>query len=201
MADTDLLALAECQDKLGVSGDVDLVILQGYITAASAKVDSLCGPVVARSVTEQIDGGTPTITLSDVPVLDISDLQEWDGTSVTSIAEELPFAFPVPIIPTNGYIVDLRSGVVRRRQSGSDGWFPAGRSNVLALYQAGRVDTTADVPAQFREAAFMIVDRLWRLYQATGTSTYGTDGWVPARAVPPMVDELLAAELLPPAVA
>lgn len=196
----DLLTLAECMDMLGVDGAADGAVVQTYIGTASDIIDAKCGPVVARSVTDHLDGGDGKVWVTTPPILTVTDVQEWDGTAATVLTEEQPFWFPVPIVPANGFLVDA-AGTIRRRSSGSDAAFPSGRRNILVEYSAGRVAAVADVPDRFRQASFMIVDRLWRLYQATGTSTYGTDEWVPARAVPPMVNELLAADMLPVPVA
>lgn len=202
MAATDLLALAECQDMLGVAGEGDLLILAGYIAAATETVDRLCGPVLAApggdAAVEFHDGGTSVLAVDRPPIFAVDTIVEWSsGTPTTLTAEDVT----APPYPDNGYLAYTDQGRIVRRSSGHDSAFPAGRKNVRVAYWAGRHAALAEVPERFRQACFMIVDRLWKLYQASGTSTYGTDEWVPARAVPPMVQELLAADLRVPAVA
>lgn len=202
MADTDLLTLDEASTMLGVAGDADLTLLQTYIATASKAIDDRCGPVVVRPMTETHDGGSASIWLSAPPIDAISDVHEWDGATDTGCSEELPFAFPVPYIPEHGYKVDMLSGRLDRRRNGTAARWAAGAGNVLVLYTAGRYATTADVDGRFKQAAFMIVRQLWTREQASGTVTYGTpDVWVPTYAVPNAVDEILAGELRPPAVA
>lgn len=199
MADTDLLTTDEVETALGITDTADLSILETYISAASEKIDALCGPVVVRNVIDEprdSDGAVVSIRLNMAPVLEIIAL--WDGE--TLLQEDIPNEL-LGTYPADGYMLYSKSGVVVRRRNHADSTFGWGRQTIQVNYMAGRYETTADVDGRFKQAAMMIVDRLWKLYQAAGTATYGTDGWVPARAVPPMVEELLADELLPPAVA
>lgn len=187
---------------LGVAGEGDLLILRSYIAAATETVDRLCGPVLMTSgsdaAVEWFDGGMSVLRVLTPPVFAVDALTEYVGGVPTVLSAEDPAA---PPYPADGYLLYRSSGQIVRRSAGSDAMFPPGRQTVKVSYWPGRYDDLADVPARFRQACFMIVDRLWKLYQGSGTATYGTDGWVPARAVPPMVNELLAADLLPLAVA
>lgn len=197
-----LLTLTECQDMLGVAGEGDLLILQGYIATATETVDRLCGPVLmtpgSDATVELHDGGTARIYVDCPPVFAVDTIVEYDnGGPVVLSAEDTA----VPPYPADGYMLYRSTGQIVRRSAGSDSLFASGRQTVKVAYWPGRYDSLAEVPDRFRQACFMIVDRLWKLYQASGTATYGTDEWVPARAVPPMVHELLAADLRAPAVA
>lgn len=189
----DLLSLTDTLDMLGVTGDADAMIVQTYIAAASEKIAAMCGPIVKTDLlTEYHDGGCQIIAVDLVPIFAVVQVREWSGGAwQTLTVDESPASTP-----------DVFSHDRTGRLTRTGGLtFVSGVHAVEVQYRAGRVDTTDPVPEHFRQAAYMIVDRLWRLYQATGTSTYGTDQWVPARAVPPMVDELLGHELLPPGVA
>lgn len=193
----DLLSLTDTIDMLGVSGDADAAIVQTYIAAASTKIAAMCGPIVETGdgpldpLQEWLDGGCQTVQVAVPPVYSIVEVAEWTGSSYA------PLTVDWQLDSNPDVLIDRKTGRLTRRS----GTWVDGPRTVRVQYWAGRVGTGDPVPEHFRQAAFMIVDRLWRLYQASGTSTYGTDGWVPARAVPPMVDELLAHELLPPAVA
>lgn len=187
----DLLNAADVQDMLGVTGDADLAILQTYISTASEKIAAMCGPVIREEgqdgfpITEYFDGdGTATVRVLRPPIYEVAALSERIGQT-WDLADT--------------WVVYPGGRVVRRDSDNTyDRPFAVGRQNVSVGYYPGRYPDVTAVPERFRTACFMIVDRLWRLYQATGTSTYGTDGWVPAKAVPPMVNELLVDELLPP---
>lgn len=195
----DLLSLTDTIDALGVTGDADAMVVQTYIAAASEKIAAMCGPVVETGdgsldpLQECHDGGAESVTVDVTPVYNIVEVAEWDGTAYTPLT--VGVALTSTTVPA--VIVDRQTGRFTRRS----GRWVDGRHTVRVQYWAGRVAVGDPVPSHFRQAAFMIVDRLWKLYQASGTATYGTDGWVPARAVPPMVDELLAHELLLPGIA
>lgn len=199
---TSLLTLVECQDMLGVAGEGDVLILQSYIAAATETVDRLCGPVLMTpgddATVEWFDGGQSVLRVLTPPVFAVDTIVEYNSGVPTVLAAE---DTATPPYPADGYLLYRATGEIVRRSGGSDSLFPPGRQAVKVAYWPGRYDDLADVPARFRQACFMIVDRLWKLYQGSGTATYGTDGWVPARAVPPMVNELLAADLRVPAVA
>lgn len=194
MADTDLLTLAEVEDKLGVTGEADLALLQSYITAASAVIVRKCGPVVREAgqddfpITEYFDGtGTATVWVRRPPAYEVTAVAELVGDTWQ-------------LATTWATYPDGR--VVRVDAANCDVPFAVGRLNVGVSYHPGRVLTTADVPAHFKQACFMIVRQLWVREQAMGTATYGQpDVWVPTYAVPNAVDELLAGELLPVPVA
>lgn len=197
MAATDILTLDECQQMLGATGEAELLVIQTYISAASAKLDAMCGPVMqTAAIVESHDGGTATVRVDLPPIYAVTSVVEYAAGIGTTLAAETTTA-----VTGDRYQLYADTGRIVRRNGGSDSVFTDGRRNIVVTYTAGRYAAVTDVAPKFKQSCFMIVDRLWRLYQASGSATYGTDEWVPARAVPPMVNELLADELLPVPVA
>lgn len=203
MAATDVIDIDTAQRMLGVDGQVDGALLQTYVSSASALLDRLCGPVVAREVdAERHDGGGPTIRLCRPPVLvglDNFAVTEYAGTVATGLEIE-----GAGTLPEAAVLLDTQFGVVRRRSSGADALFASGRQNVVVDYWAGRFADTASVDERFRHACFQLVAHMWSGEQAAGSAMFGGDQmWSPGPgfAVPNRVRELLADELLVPAVA
>lgn len=200
MAATDVIDIAAAQDMLGLDSQVDGALLQTYVTSASGLLDRMCGPVVIRSVTDELhDGGSSTVRLRLPPVSSVTAATEYAaGVPTTLTAED------VDTLPASGYLLDPKFGVVRRRINGADASFPQGRRNVQVSYQAGRFASTASVDERFRHACFQLVAHLWSGEQTAGSAMFGGDQmWTPGPgfAVPNRVRELLADELLVPAVA
>lgn len=203
MAATDVIDIDTAQRMLGVDGQADGALLQTYVSSASSLLDRLCGPVVARQVdSERHDGGGPTIQLRYPPVLvglDNFGVIEYAGEVAIGLEMEGPGTLPEAAV-----LLDARFGVVRRRSSGADALFAPGRQNVTVDYWAGRYDDTASVDERFRHACFQLVAHMWSGEQSAGTAMFGGDQmWSPGPgfAVPNRVRELLADELLVPAVA
>jgi len=135
-----ILTLAEAKSQLNISTSADDAELQTYIDAAETVVDTLCGPVITRTVTETVRGGGPTVILRTPPVV-----------SLTSMVSIRPTG---PTVDVSTLHLDGPSGVVRMK---SGGWFTEDVYTVV--YSAGR-GTTA--PANINLAARIIVAHLWR---------------------------------------
>lgn len=211
MAANDLLTIDEAR-RAGpgegiVAHDEDLQII---VTGISTRIDKLCGPVVHREIVdERHDGGDVRIWLDHPPAHAVTSVTEWAGGVATVLDPESDATRPV-----DGFLLDhthLMSYVWRRR-SGADARFAAGRRNVVVTYTAGRFATTATVDERFKMAAQSIIRRVWKRESEAWAQTPDFFSSVddPAgqdrfrgffRAVKPMVDELLADELLPPAAA
>lgn len=209
MADTlDVVTLAEA--KLGVniatsdtSQDTELA---AYITAISRRIDSLCGPVVARTIAEEdhLTHGQSVIETRLRPIYDMLGVVEYssDGTHI-HLTEET-----VTTKPADAWLVDptttSRFRVLRRSQ-GMPYTFPV--DGIVRLeYSAGRYANTASVDPVFKQAAAIMLANLWRREQGVGSSTFGTAGdmfnpLIPTFAVPRAVLELLAEYLRPAGIA
>ena len=204
MATTDLLTLAEARSAINISGTGQDDELQLYLSLVSRRIDALCGPVVSRAVTENHDGGGNHIIPRLAPVLSITSLTEYSGTTGTALSAE-----SVSSQPASAYLLDTSMRMfhrIWRRSSGSDATFPTGRQNVVLVYNAGRVASTATVTTDFKGACAAILRRLWKREQSGWAQSpgYAVDEGGAERfykAVDPMVMELLGHELLPPGVA
>jgi len=174
MATNDLVTLTETKQslRLTTTNESDS-LLTAWITAVSTRVDELCGPVVARTVTDELhDGGYWWIAPKLAPVYSVTTLTEYDtsGTSRSLTAEDYDTK------PTDGYLVD--GDLIRRRGSGGDALFEPGRRNVRLTYQAGRVANTAAVPEQIKRGVLMILAHMWREEHGTPTGQFADDGGI-----------------------
>lgn len=147
----DLLTLAEARAALTLpasdtSKDADLSNI--YIPAVTPVVEDLTGPLMQRTVTHTVDGGKTFIVLPSRP------------TSVTSVTET-----GVSLVANVDYTVNTRAGIVVRGSTRTPYIFLPGQSNVVVTYVAGPYVNTADVPAQIKLAARIIVAQLWQADQ------------------------------------
>lgn len=161
MATNDLITVAEAKTLLRptnaptASYDTELAL---YITAASQRIDDLCGPVVIRTITNEAhDGGRVSIFLKHYPVVAITTITEYAYTTAQALSLETTAAKTA-----NDYLVTLENGIVRRRSSNADRSFAAGSSNVVVTYTAGRYANTAAVEAKFKLACSICVAHMWR---------------------------------------
>lgn len=199
MADTDILSSAEAKLALNIaasdtSQDTELA---SYITAVTGMLDSLVGPVVARTVTsESHDGGTATVFLARRPVSSVTAVSEFSYTTEQALAAESNSTKTA-----NDYLLEAARGVLRRRSGGGDARFASGRRNVLVTYSAGRYASTGAVEAKFKQAAAVALTNLWRREQGSGTETFGAfepSAPVPGFGLPNAVLDLLMDEVQAP---
>ena len=209
MADTlDVITLAEGKSAVNIassdtSQDTELA---GYITAVSRRLDSLCGPIVVRTITAEnhLTNGENRVRLRVVPINSITAVEEYDsqGTLLTLTGETKTSK------PGDAYLVDptttVRQYLVRRSYGLNYTFPPSGWLHVD--YVAGRYDTTALVDPVFKQAAAIMIANLWRREQGVGSNTFGNAGdmfnpLIPTFAVPRAVLELLAEHLRPAGIA
>ncbi|HWH31205.1 MAG TPA: hypothetical protein VNU01_00895, partial [Egibacteraceae bacterium] len=162
MSDTlDILTLAEGKTACNITGTGHDTELAQFITAVSRRIDELCGPVVNRTVTDELhNGGRGFIRPRKTPVDSVTTLVEYRHTTDTSLTEETNATKQA-----DGFMVDeewAHNVRIIRRTSGSDAAFPAGRRNVVLTYVAGRAANTAAVDAKFKRAAGDMLQRMWR---------------------------------------
>lgn len=174
---TDILTLEEAKPALNIPASderYDTELAQ-VVSAASQFVDSIDGPVVKRTVTEEHHGGHYSILLKNYPVASVTSVVEYsNGTATTLTAETLTTA--------GTYRIDLTNGVLYRRNQ----WYAASfaSSGVAVTYVAGRFDSTAMVDAVYKQAAVAALVHFWQHRGAqSGAATFGGDG-APFGAVP-----------------
>ena len=161
---TDLLSLddALAAVRLSPSHTQHVPRIQGYVSAVSAAVDELVGPVVQRTITgERHEGGRSEIRLRRTPVASVTTVKVWvRGVSTTLTAETLSaagnyYAEPSEDDPT------LLCGELYRRSLWSSILWECG--TVEVTYVAGRYENTAAVVGtRFHTAAVLALQNLWQ---------------------------------------
>jgi hypothetical protein len=141
--------------------------LQGFIDTAIETVGEMAGLDLTDvgatlTLTDEVDGGTDQIILSAFPVVEVTDVSEWNGATEQAIAYE----------PTSeGTFTDYgfrfadgsgRSGILVRTASG------------YGARWSGRVVITYTVktPARYKMAALETVRLLWTKSQGMGATEY-----------------------------
>ena len=143
MSSTDILTVSDAQTSLGVTGSEG--DLQDYVSAATAIVEDITGPVIQRSVSETFDGGQLAVILK-YPVVEVTTVTE-NGVTVDSTG----------YTATAGQRIMWRGG-----QTLSLAW-AVGRQNVTVAYTAGIVSDYSSVPANLRLAARELVRVWWQV--------------------------------------
>lgn len=176
--DIDVLTLTEAKTAVGLEQTNTTAddALHTLVTAVSAQLDELCGPVRTRSFTETHDGGWYSIRLRHRPVYSITTVTEYDNTTATTLTAETNAAKATSNYLHDGTAGKVASGIIRRRSGNSDATFPDGRRNVEVVYVAGRSANTEVVPAKFKQAASMMLRNVWTAEMASGTQTFDAFG-------------------------
>lgn len=107
--------------------------LQLFISAATAIIEDVTGPMTPQSFTETYDGGAPTIVLRHYPVISVASIVEYSGTTGQTLTAQT-------FVTQTGYdyLLDGTIGVLRRMSGGSPYLFASGTQNVQVTYTAGR---------------------------------------------------------------
>lgn len=207
MATLDILT--ENEASQAASG-VDTALLSGeltrMVTAVSARIDELVGPVVQRAVTEYHDGGG-VIRPRQTPTASITTLKHWDNSTLTSYTEDTWGVAG----NADGFLVEQSGSyphdvTIVRRSSGVSVDWPSGRRNLELVYVAGRAASTTAVDARYKEAAAEVLRRLWD--RESSAWSRGSDPFDDVtvsrrffRAFDYVIQEHLGDELKPPGVA
>lgn len=173
MADTlDVITLAEAKTFVGIGSTAtsnDTALAQ-KITSVSRRLDRLCGPIVQRTVTDEVHaGGCPWVRVRRWPVASFSTVTEYSSTVPTVLTLE-----DFDTQPADGYLPErwestptaVFNGKIWRRSSGSGSWFPSGPEAVKVTYVAGRAADTDAVDPAFKEAAGIALKNVWRTMES-----------------------------------
>ena len=201
----DVITLAEAHPYLGITGTASDTQLAVYITAVSRRLDTLCGPIVVRTLTTEHQlGGLGYVDVNYRPISTITTVTEYqvDGSSQVLTADTASTKNQY------GYWLDDTVRYPRRlwrRTAGIPDYFPP-KGLVEITYVAGRSATTSAVDPIFKQGASIMLAQLWRTEQGIGSETFGqiptmSGTTIPTFAIPRAVLELLAEELRPPGVA
>lgn len=169
MAANDILTTAEAGAALNMSAGeqtANATELAQVISAASAFVDSVYGPVVARAVTKSVVSPSGTVWL-DRP-LSITSVTEYvSGTGTVLTAESSGTA--------GTYRIDTATGALTRRSSWGNTYWSG--HEVVVVYSSGRYANTASVDPKFKEAAVVALVHFWQHRGSqSGFGTPGGDG-------------------------
>lgn len=163
--DLDLLTLDEAKAVLNPRTTAKDNRIEMKITAASRILDGLCGPIVYRTVTDELhQSPSSALWLYENPVVSITNVKEWSSGVATALTAETHEV-------AGGYRFDTRLGTIARRSSWHDSFWSS--DYVTVTYVAGRYATTADVDALFKEACAEILRVAFKREQGAGTDTYG----------------------------
>jgi len=206
MADeTDILTLGEARTAINMPAVDHDVELEVFVTGISHRIDDLCGPVVVRTVTDEVhDGGKSRVWLRETPVDSVTTVVEWVHTTSNSLTAESNTSKPA-----SSFLLDSTGpySYLWRRSGGADSNFSSGRRNVVITYEAGRYASTATVDAKFKLAAQSILRRTWKREQSSWAQSAGAISEFDNlevgslrffKAVDPMIREFLTDDLLPP---
>lgn len=152
--------------------------LTGFMTAATNVIQHECGQVVPQQFDEYYDGGDYAISLRNVPILSVANVEEgwgWTNYELTYVqvnsqrATEI-FAYSID---------DPTLGIISRRSGGNVNIrFMNGSGNIRVTYTAGR----PEVPGALRLAALELVAHWWQgsqmralQYQSNGYDALDVD--------------------------
>lgn len=133
-----IVSLTEAKAQLNITNSANDTELQAYIDSITASIETACGPMIAKQVTEIVEAFDLTINLLQPPVVSVTSITSIYTSGVQWLAGVL--------------FVDNNQGVVRRNDRGG---FYGGP--FTAIYTAGR----ASVPSGVNLAARIILDWLW----------------------------------------
>lgn len=155
MATNDLLDEIEAERALNMAGATGetLAEIVAMNSAVSQDIDRICGPVVQRTVTDELHTAAGSqVFLRQRPVVSITTVTEYlSGTGTVLTAESVSTA--------GGYLFDPDIGMLHRRSAWTDmDW--TGR--VAVTYVAGRYATTASVGELWKGKARAALRRRWR---------------------------------------
>ena len=148
MADPlDVLTLDEGRSAVRAVGTIHDAELEEIITSVSRQLDDMCGPVVIRTVTDEVHRDINGAIIPRLhPVASVTSVSEWSSGVATILTEETPAV-------AGDYLI--ASGMVTRRSS----WYDSRWASpyVTITYEAGRYADTETVDARFKNAAKILV--------------------------------------------
>lgn len=173
MATGDIISLADAKAFLNITSTAEDDKLSAFITAASQMWVNRCGPVASSVYDEWYNGGGQTITLRNVPVLSISQVEE-SFTAATIYELTAQTLEPGGDTSAWGYSADFATGTLTRRAAGVAVDFQPGLRNIHVVYTAGY----ASIPGDISHAVKLLVKHMWAT-QRGGGQRPGSGGDMP----------------------
>lgn len=137
-----IISIEEARAQLNITGTSGDAELEEYLQVTSDIVENIIGPVVNRTVTDEVHDGGPAILLNRTPVVSITSITNWGDPSITYGAPD--------------YLLNKQTGVIRRYGAS------AFNGPVLVSYVTGMSNQT---PESAITAAKVIVQHLFRSQQ------------------------------------
>lgn len=173
----DIVTLAQVKTFLNKTQTTDDAELSQFITAASVMWNRKVGPVSGTpSFDERYDGGNPTISLRNIPVLTVTAVVEsWGSTFSKTLTQNEPDSGSGSAYD---YSIDLTSGLLTRRAMGVAVPFVAGIHNIHVTYTAGYSTAPDDV----QHAILLLVAHMWETQRGRMVlPNQVQDDWNPAK--------------------
>lgn len=147
-----VVTLDEAKTHLNIASDADDVELQSTLDAAEAAIETYLGVTLTpTAVTEWHDGSRTQIVLDKAPIVDVTSVTEYSGTTAQDLTAQ---PLDGSTFDGYGYEVDSVTGLLSRTSSGYVARFA---SRVKVVYQAGY----ATLPADLKQAVLELTRHLW----------------------------------------
>ncbi len=172
-----IISLSDAKDSLNITNTAHDEELREYLAAATDVIESIAGPVLARTVVETYDGGCTSLLLRNVPV-----------ASVTSVVEA-----STTLAPTD-YAFDPVAGTLTRVVGIQPYSWRVGFQNIVVTYTVG----SSTVPYYVILAARELIRHWYQRGQQAPRPAFGgaaadTDGvYVAGFAIPNYVVGMLS---------
>lgn len=196
MAGSGLLSLDQARSAISApAGDTSMnAELEFYVAALTPVMEDVVGSIQPRVCDEWHDGGATSVVLLHPPLLAVASVTEHAGSVAYPLTEQDLGASSS--FDAYGFTVDLDSGDLYRRSSGSLVAFAVGRRNVHVVYTAGREVVAPNIVLATR----VLLKHQWQLDKQGARPAFGTAEASPTVvtpsgfAVPRRVVELCGAE-------
>lgn len=145
-----IITLAEARSSLNL-GDGDTAKdsdIEFYVEAATPIIETIVGPVIARSRVLTFDGGGESLVLP------------YKINSVTSITEDG--------VATTDYTANLTAGIIYAGESPTRSTFEDGRQNIVVTVSVGSATVAKNVTLMARE----LVRHWWQTTRQTQRSSF-----------------------------
>ena len=141
---TAIVTLADVKDFIGIptAQTTRDSVLTRLIAAATAWATYVSDAIIPTTYTNEVhSGGGPTIVLFNTPIVSVSSIIEYVGSTAYTLNPS-----EAGTNQTYGYSIDNpAAGIISRRWNGMVGSFVGGRNNIVVTYKAGYEVIPADI--------------------------------------------------------
>lgn len=191
-----LITLAEAKTHMNIDVATWDTEIQAFIDSVTAVVENVTGPMTDQTFTEYFDGGGAYVVLGRVPVISVTSVTEYAGTTGTTITAQ-----NIAATTANDYLLNTATGIMRRMSSGAPTLFTSGTQNLVVVYHAGYATVPDAVKLATKELVRILYDQTQLGGAAPGPADEFGVGTGPGYLIPNRIKELLAPYRRAPAVA